>query len=693
MTPLHHRDGTVRAAQDLLIRVAGDHLLTSDGHVVGALLCEEVDLLAAEPWRREAAIAALRALLRSLSAELVLRVGVRRAASDPDARSDDPLEAALHRHWSTRLVTEPAFHRQVAALVRHRRAEVVERELAAVADALAAAGIRTRRLGGPALGDHLEPMGLDLCRTAFCEQPQQARIGERLVRAALLDRLPGGPVQPGWLAPLVRCGAEVEIAVHLEPTTAQAATRQLSRRLRHLGAHRMAESERGSVPDAAVEAGLESALRLRERLARNTGRPLRMWLTAVAVADDAQRLSRGWAQLRGAFAATAAVSRPAHFEHLPAALSTCALGRPAGPGKLVDSEAAASGVPWVQTSIDDPGGYRLGRMADSGLPLSIDPFDQERHPNANIGIFAASGQGKSFLIGGLLVEARRLGAEAIVVDPEGEYRTLMRRLGGDWLDLVSEAAINPFDLGEDEASACASVVDTCSTLCAGVSELEGAAIEATARDVLRRARAEGAPPLLRHCVRPLDRTAPRVARVLERHLAGSLAGFLDRPTSPAWSRPLLAVGHREVREELVPTTTLLLGRLLWDLVRRVPRRRHIVLDEVGMLSGHPALRDLLVQLARRCRKHGSSLVVATQNVQDLLRSDEGTVVASNCAVVFCGGHRAVEVGSMERAFGLTEDQRVRLEQAPRGEFLLVAGRRRGMVRVDLPGAYAEMITG
>ena len=52
-------------------------------------------------------------------------------------------------------------------------------------------------------------------------------------------------------------------------------------------------------------------------------------------------------------------------------------------------------------------------------------------------------------------------------------------------------------------------------------------------------------------------------------------------------------------------------------------------------------------------------MVATQNVQDLLRSDEGTVVASNCALILCGGHRAVEVASMERAFGLTEEQRRR----------------------------------
>jgi hypothetical protein len=485
---------------------------------------------------------------------------------------------------------------------------------------------------------------------------------------------------------------ECDIAIHLVPTSRRLATGMLSRRMRHLGAHQLLEADHGLVPDAAVENGLEAARRLRDRLARNAGRPLRLWLTAVALGNDPESLELAWGRLRGAFGATLGGSRPGHFEHLDGLLAAGGLGPPPGPGKLVDSHAAASCVPWLQSCIDDPGGYRIGRMADSGLPVSIAPFLEDHHANANIGIFAASGQGKSYLIGGLLIEARRHGVEAIVVDPEGEYRGLVEGLGGEWLDLVTEASINPFDLGED-GDAAAVVVDVCGVLCEGMSEIERVAVEAAARTAQAAARGAGERARLRQCLGELDLSAPRVSRVMRRFLDGALTGFLDRPTAAAWSRPLIAVGHREVREELVPVTTLLLGRLLWELVRRAPRRRHIILDEVGMLTGHPALRQLLSQLARRSRKHGSSLVVATQNVQDLLRSDEGTVVASNCSLVLCGGHRAVEVAAMDRAFGLTEDQRRRLERAPRGEFLLVAGGRRGMIQVDLPEAYRAMICG
>jgi hypothetical protein len=679
----------------LSITVDGDRLVGSHGLQVGILLCDEVDLLGWETWRREAAVDAVEALLHGLATELVLTVRVRRHRFHAEVAGGSlpGLDRALDLHWRRRLESAPAYHRQVVAAVRHPEACELERELGTVAAGLAAAGIPTRRLSGAELGRHLQDGRLDLGRVVWVDQAGQAWVGDRLARAAILDHLPGGSVDTGWLAALIRVPVECDVALHLVPTSSRLATGLLSRRMRHLGAHQLLERERGLVPDAEVETGLESARRLRDRLARNAGRPLRLWLTAVALGDDLESLDLAWGRMRGAFAATLATCRPGYFEHVDGWLAGWGLGSPPGPGKLVDSGAAASCAPWLQASIDDPDGYRIGRMAASGLPVSIAPFDEAQHVNANIGIFAASGQGKSFLIGGLLIEAHRRGVGAIVIDPEGEYRRLVERLGGEWLDLVTEAPINPFDLGEDDDGAAAVVVDVCALLCEGMSELERAAVEAAARAAQLAARDAGERARLRQCLGELDQSAPRVGQVLRRFLDGGLAGFLDRPTSAAWTRPLLGVGHREVREELVPVTTLLLGRLLWELVRQAPRRRHIILDEVGMLTSHPSLRQLLALLARRCRKHGSSLVVATQNVQDLLGSDEGTVVASNCALVLCGGHRAIEVASMERAFGLTEEQRRRLERAPRGEFLLLAGRRRGLIEVDLPEAYGAMICG
>ena len=112
-----------------------------------------------------------------------------------------------------------------------------------------------------------------------------------------------------------------------------------------------------------------------------------------------------------------------------------------------------------------------------------------------------------------------------------------------------------------------------------------------------------------------------------------------------------------------------------------------------MLCAHPPLRALLVQLARRCRKYRASLVVATQNVGDLLASEEGTVVATNPAIVLLGGHRGVETARMQHAFSLTDEQRRFLERTGRGEFLLCAGSRRLQLRVDAPALHHDLLVG
>ena len=60
----------------------------------------------------------------------------------------------------------------------------------------------------------------------------------------------------------------------------------------------------------------------------------------------------------------------------------------------------------------------------------VAPFDTTRHPNPNIAVFAASGHGKSFAIGTLVLEAAVTGVNSVIIDPEGEYRGLVARSAG-----------------------------------------------------------------------------------------------------------------------------------------------------------------------------------------------------------------------------------------------------------------------
>jgi hypothetical protein len=519
--------------------------------------------------------------------------------------------------------------------------------------------------------------------------PSGARCGLEL------ERLPGTAVALGWLHGMLGAPAEFDASIHLVPVEPGAAHRTVERRLRNLAADRLLDIDRGRIGDAAVDAGIEAAGLLRDRLARNEVRPLRLSIAVVARGEIEAEARHGADVIRAAAAGAGLRLRHAHLRHAAAVRSTLPLGDVAPGGKLVDSAAAATCLPLTETVCDDHSGYRLGVTRRSGVPVSVDVFDSTKHSNANVAVFATSGHGKSFTIGALVLEAITRGVGSLIVDPEGEYQRLMHAAGGQYLRLGSagSGALNVFDAAPTALEAIPVAVDLVNVLCGSVlSEVERARIDAALHEAVAAAASDGQrPALLGDCAARLERTAPRAATVLRRICAGKLGAIFNRPSDIDLEGDLCAISLRDLPHEFVPAATLLIGQWLWTRVRTERKRRHIVLDEVGALCVHPPLRELLVQLARRCRKYGASLVVATQNIEDLLRSEEGSVVATNCATVLLGGHRAAEALQMERAFGLTDGQRRFVEHAGRGEFLLLAGRRRCEIRVDMPELHRSIV--
>jgi len=671
-----------------------------DGTRSAAIVTGDLDIAALDPTRRSGALAAFGRLCRTLDAPLQLLVRVRRVPS-PDAAIGalgDGLEAAMQLHWAERLRLTPAHARQIMLVTSARTDNGLDVAVERLLDSLRAMGVRGQRMDDRQLLDLLA----DGLRTGvpvpWREHPLHLEIGRTLARGFELRRLPGHAVSAGWLAPLLTVAVDCDIAIHMRPASLSDALSSLGRRLRDFSAHRLLEGERGVIGDARVDVALDSAFALRGRLARNLGRPLHMSVTATVRGETADDVQRRGDAVRLAFGAASMGVEPTHFRHLAAFLTTLPLATDVlGGGKLVESVAAATCLPWVDAGGVDPSGYRIGSTQRTGIPVQLDPFDGERHDNANVAVFAASGHGKSFALGMLVLEAAARGVDSVIIDPEGEYRGVVDALRGSYLALApgSGSAVNVLESASDDADeAAAAVVELVGVLCGSrLDDVERAHVDGAARDACARAAAARRTPILADCLPALEIPAPRVATVVRRFCTGSLGELFNRETSVRIDTGVCAISLRDMPEEHVAAATLIVARWLWDLVRRDRRSRHIVFDEVGALCVHPPLRALLVQLARRCRKHGASLVVATQNAQDLLGTDEGRVVATNCAIVMLGGHRAAETALMERAFGLTEAQRRDLETASRGEFLLLAGDKRVQIRIEAPALHRSILTG
>jgi type IV secretory pathway VirB4 component len=303
-------------------------------------------------------------------------------------------------------------------------------------------------------------------------------------------------------------------------------------------------------------------------------------------------------------------------------------------------------------------------------------------------VFGHSGAGKTYLLSTLALGALGSGVQVYVIDPEHEYGALAKEVGGVDIQLALGAkhSINVLELRPGQAadetwlgSVVAETIDLCAVICGGLDETERAQVDiATRKTLLSR---QG--PLLGDVAEALPQRS-RVAKVLTRWVQGSLGQMFSSPTNVDLDAPIVVFGMRELRDEMVAPVHFLLAEALWRRIKRRDQRRLLIVDELGLLFEDPTIRRFVVGLARRIRKYNGALLFATQNPGDLLASEAGAVVATNPATVLIGAQRPGEAAKLQHVFDLSDHQRIFLEVAARGEFLLCAGPDRLELAVQAP---------
>ncbi len=507
-------------------------------------------------------------------------------------------------------------------------------------------------------------------------------------RTWYVERLPGTELAPGWLFQLLPEGLRLSLSWHATPLPAAWIVAYLQRQLINMRASRIVEHESGG-SDPTLAGALPNAEDLQRRLTASQDKAFHVSVYLTLAAGSQDELDLGAVRVEAAATSLLCSLQPCTFRMLDGHLATA----PGGPDRpqhkrVLDTTTLVTFFPWHDAELQQPMGIVIGRHRSSGGPVMVDPFDQRRYANANIGVFGHSGAGKTYLLSTLAMGALGLGTQVFVIDPEHEYGGLAGELGGTEIQLAlgSGHALNVLDLRTadraDESAvgpAVADAVDLCACICGDLDESERAVVETAVRDSY----AGVAHPVLRDVA---DRLAPssRVAIVLRRWVSGSLGRMFSAPTNIDLEAPIVVFGMRELRDELVAPVHFLLAEALWARIKRRDRRRMLIVDELGLLFEDPTIRRFVVGLARRIRKYDGSLVFATQNPGDLVASEQGAVVATNPALMFFGAQRPGEAAKLEKVFDLSTGQRSLLETAHRGEFLLLAGADRVPVRVQAP---------
>ena len=114
--------------------------------------------------------------------------------------------------------------------------------------------------------------------------------------------------------------------------------------------------------------------------------------------------------------------------------------------RVLPASSVANLYPFNFSGKTDPQGAYIGRDK-YGTNILVD-FDRraEDKTNSNALILGNSGQGKSYLLKLVLTNIRESGKRIICLDPESEYEDLCEALGGCYIDFMSgEYTINPLE--------------------------------------------------------------------------------------------------------------------------------------------------------------------------------------------------------------------------------------------------------
>jgi hypothetical protein len=519
----------------------------------------------------------------------------------------------------------------------------------------------------------------------------------RWTRTLVVTRWPAR-VPVGWTGEL-RDDADL-IVLHLRPVPLAVAAAHFRRRVATLISTVAVDEQAGRVADPETAQAIDAAQDLWESVQAGTTTAWWAQLLLTVTADDRDTLDARTARLHEALAPWRAEARVVAFRQRAAFAATTLGGTPLGsPWRMLDASSAAASIPGPLGPATPTSGVLAGADEASGAPLRVDRF--ALHNPARL-VVGTSGAGKSYATKLEVCRWRVRGAEAVVVDPEGEFTRVGDVLQGLVLAVGEEpAGLDPVGLATRPSLAAAEglavLASVAAALLGGALSAVDLALLDRALMVLRADRGHRATMTdLLDVIADIEAHPPFAGADLAARLSpaasGSLAQLFAANPELDDPPPLVVFDLRSVPARARPAVMACVLAWTWDRATTgaVATPRLLVVDEAHLLLDDPAAADLLAQFARRARKYHLGVDVVTQRLADFLGNSAGQAVLANTATKLLLGCEDHDRAAVAAGLGLTAAEADLLRAGRRGRGLLLTPTLRAAVRIVAHPAEHEL---
>ena len=514
----------------------------------------------------------------------------------------------------------------------------------------------------------------------------------QIMASELSDRL---------LREILELDAELTVTLHIQTVDQTRAIKTIKGKVSDIDRMKVEEQKKAMragynpdiLPPDLITFSKDAADLLADLQSRNE-RMLLLTFTVVNFAPSMERLENDVFTVSGIAQKYNCALKRLDWQQEQAYVSSLALGR--------NEVEIQRGMTTSSTAIFIPFITRELRMGGQALYYGMNALshnvimaDRKKLKSANGLYLGSTGSGKSFaakreLINVFLATQDRI----IVVDPMGEYAPLVKRLGGQVIDIAPDSPchINPMDIQLDldgGDSPLSMKADFLLSLCElvvggkeGLQPIEKTVIDRCVRQVYRELAlgiGDGKMPLLQDLYEELlkqpEPEAKRVATALELYCTGSLNLF-NHPTNVNLNSRVVCVVLKGMGENLRKIAMHVTNEFVTEAVNTnfaAGAATWCYFDEFHILLRDPLTASYFVAVWKMLRKKGCVPSALTQNVKDLLASREIENILDNTDFMILLSQAQSDRAILAKQIGISEHQLSYITQSNSGEGLLFYG--------------------
>lgn len=364
-------------------------------------------------------------------------------------------------------------------------------------------------------------------------------------------------------------------------------------------------------------------------------------------------------------------------------------------------------IPFTTKELMQKGGMYYGLNAVSHNLLL---FNRLTAKNQNGLILGVPGSGKSFAAKREMINVFLTTQDDIyVIDPESEYAYMAKLLGGEVIHIESgsHVYINPFDMdvkyGEQDGGGSSDPVSMksdyicmlCETAMGGRYEISN-----IQRSIIDRVVIELYKPYMNHMREINDRSitcdvdasptmdsfydllmsqpepeAQNIALALEIYCRGSFDAFAHR-TNVNINNRFTIYDIKDIGTGMKEMGLQVCLNHVWNKIidnQKKGKRTWFYIDEFHILTKTRSSANFLMQIWKRARKWGGIPTAITQNVEDLLNSEESRAIINNCEFIMMLSQSPIDRGALAEMYHISEAQLNYITNSPPGQGLIYYG--------------------